>query len=365
MSHGRPAPAHLHFAPVYGTSARWRPAGPSSDILVLIKAFHSSGDMIADRRADYARRLAETGDYKGAADLVEQALELVPLWTAGWDLLGLYWEKAGDIARAIAAWRHVEALDDAGIFGAQLKLAAHGAASAGDSTAVGYVEALFDQYAPRFESALVQTLGYRVPERLDALIGEVMSERAIAAFAEAIDLGCGTGLMGERLRSKVSFLEGIDLSAGMIAETGRKGIYDRLAKAELIEFLNGYGSGADLITAADVFIYCGALPPVLTAAARVMRPGALLAFSLEAHDGPEPQFLRPSLRYAHAPEPTRQAITDAGLDILRFERAALRQDRGVPVEGLLVVAQKPAAVPVVLDLVGESAIADMEPEAVN
>jgi predicted TPR repeat methyltransferase len=214
--------------------ARRRSAGPSSDILVLIKAFHSSGDMIADRRADYARRLAETGDYRGAAELVEQALERVPLWTAGWDLLGLYWEKAGDIARAIAAWRHVEALDDAGIFGAQLKLAAHGAASAGASTAVGYVETLFDQYAPRFESALVQTLGYRVPERLDALIGEVMRERAIAAFAEAIDLGCGTGLMGERLRSKVSFLEGIDLSAAMIAETGRKGIYDRLAKAELV-----------------------------------------------------------------------------------------------------------------------------------
>ncbi|GLQ52841.1 methyltransferase [Devosia nitrariae] len=331
----------------------------------MIKAFHSSGDMVADRRADYARRLAEAGDFSSAAELIEQALELVPVWTAGWDFLGLYCEKAGDIAGAISAWRHLEALDDAGIFGAQLKLAAHGAASAGDSTAVGYVEALFDQYAPRFERALVQSLGYRVPERLDGFIGEVMAEKSIAAFAEAIDLGCGTGLMGERLRSKVSFLEGVDLSAAMIAETGRKGIYDRLAKAELVRFLNDYGTGVDLITAADVFIYCGVLPPVLAAAARVMRPGALLAFSLEAHDGPEPQFLRPSLRYAHAPEPTRQAIADAGLDILRFERAALRQDRGAPIEGLLIVAQKPPAAPVVLDLAGETVIADMEPEAIN
>lgn len=331
----------------------------------MVKTFHSSGDVIVDRRADYARRLAESGDHMAAAELVEQALELAPGWTAGWDLLGSYWEKAGEVARAISAWRHLEALDDAGVFGAHLKLAAHGAGLAGEGTSIGYVEALFDQYAPRFESALVQKLAYRVPERLDALIGGAMAGKGITAFAEAIDLGCGTGLMGERLRGKVSFLEGIDLSAAMVAETGRKGIYDRLTKAELVAFLTAYPSQADLVTAADVFIYCGALPPVLAAAARVMRPGALLAFSLEAHDGPEPQFLRPSLRYAHAPEPTRQALVDAGLDILSFERAVLRQDRGEPVEGLLIVAQKPAAVPLALNLAGEALVVDVEPEALN
>lgn len=315
-----------------------------SDTSSLIKAFLSSGDVIADRRAGYARALAEGGDFAAAADLMQQALELAPHWAAGWDLLGSYHEKAGNIGAAISAWRHLEALDDEGMFGARLKLAAHGAASAGEGTATGYVEALFDQYAPRFESALLQNLGYRVPELLDTMIGAVMAEHGIAGFAEALDLGCGTGLMGERLRGKVSYLEGIDLSAAMVAETGRKGIYDRLEKAELVAFLNGYAEKADLVTAADVFIYCGALAPVLAASARVMRPGALLAFSLEAHDGPEAMFLRPSLRYAHNGEATRQAITAAGLEIARFEQATLRQDRGAPIAGLLVVARKPSGV---------------------
>lgn len=307
----------------------------------MTSAFHSSGDVIADRRAEYARSLSESGDFVAAADLMSQALELAPEWTAGWDLLGMYHEKAGEISGAISAWRHLEALDDEGIFGARLKLAVHGAGSAGEGTAVSYVEALFDQYAPKFETALVGKLGYQVPDLLDKLLSAAMTETGIAHFAKALDLGCGTGLMGERLRSRVDYLEGIDLSAAMIAETARKGIYDHLEKAELVRFLQAHTADADLITAADVFIYCGALPPVLAAVVPAMKLGGLLAFSLEAHEGEEPVFLRTSLRYAHGIAATREALEDAGLQTLRFELATLRQDRGAPIKGMLIVARKP------------------------
>ena len=307
----------------------------------MTKAFHSSGDVIADRRAGYAKMLAEGGDHAAAADLMVQALEITPDWTAGWDLLGHYCEKAGDESGAISAWRHLEALDDEGVFGAGLKLAAHGAGVAADGTAVGYVEALFDQYAPKFERALVDKLGYRVPEMLDDLVQAEMARLGIEGFARALDLGCGTGLMGERLRGKVAFLEGIDVSAAMIAETARKGIYDGLQKAELVAALNCRRADADLVTAADVFIYCGALQPVLAALVPALQPGGLAAFSLEAHDGPEPLFLRPSLRYAHGVDATRDALVVAGLEILRFETAVLRFDRGAPITGMLIVVRKP------------------------
>ena len=307
----------------------------------MTKAFHSSGDVIADRRAGYARMLAEAGDHAAAADLLVQALEITSDWAAGWDLLGLYYEKAGNIAGAISAWRHLEALDDEGVFGAGLKLAAHGAGRAAEGTAVSYVEALFDQYAPQFEQALVERLGYRVPEMLDELVHQEMALLGIDHFARALDLGCGTGLMGQHLRGKADYLEGIDVSAAMIAETARKGIYDSLQKAELVAALNARRADADLVTAADVFIYCGALAPVLAALVPAMRPGGLAAFSLEAHDGPEPQFLRPSLRYAHGVEATRDALVVAGLEILRFETAVLRFDRDAPITGMLIVARRP------------------------
>ncbi|SEQ05349.1 Predicted methyltransferase, contains TPR repeat [Devosia sp. YR412] len=307
----------------------------------MTKAFHSSGDVIADRRAGYAKMLAEGGEHAAAADLMSQALEITPDWAAGWDLLGNYAEKAGDISGAISAWRHLEALDDEGVFGAGLKLAAHGAGVAASGTAVSYVEALFDQYAPQFEHALVDKLGYRVPDMLDAMVNEEMARLGITGFAKALDLGCGTGLMGERLRAKSEHLEGVDISAAMIAETARKGIYDALQKAELVAVLNARRADVDLVTAADVFIYCGAIQPILTALLPALQPGGLAAFSLEAHDGPESLFLRPSLRYAHGVEATRAALLLAGLDILRFETAILRQDRGAPITGMLIVVRKP------------------------
>lgn len=306
---------------------------------VLSKAFFSSGDVIADRRADYARMLAEGGDHAAAAELMGQALELAPDWAAGWDLLGGFEEKAGNIAAAIAAWRHLEALDDDGVFGARLKLAAHDAGAAGEGTAVGYVEALFDQYAPQFE-ALVGKLGYRVPDLLDALVDAEMARLGLTGFERALDLGCGTGLMGERLRGKVGYLEGVDISAAMVAEADRKGIYDSVSKAELVATLAARRSDADLVTAADVLIYCGALQPILAALVPAMRPGGLVAFSLEAHDGDEALFLRPSLRYAHGVEATRAALAVAGLEVLRFETAVLRFDRGAPITGILVVARR-------------------------
>ena len=346
------AATSLLSVPICVKSPRAGRSGPLAprDHFVLTKAFHSSGDVIADRRAGYAKMLAEGGDHAAAADLMGQALDIVPGWAAGWDLLGHYAEKAGDVAGAISAWRHLEALDDTGLFGAGLKLAAHGAGRAADGTAVSYVEALFDQYAPQFEQSLVERLGYRVPEMLDALVNQEMARLGIDGFARALDLGCGTGLMGRQLRAKVAFLEGIDVSAAMIAETARKGIYDSLHKAELVAALSTRRSDADLVTAADVFIYCGALPPVLAALVPALQPGGLLAFSLEAHDGPEPLFLRPSLRYAHGIDATRDALVVAGLEILRFETAVLRQDRGAPITGMLIVARRP---PVVLTAANE------------
>lgn len=307
----------------------------------MSKAFFSSGDVLADRRADYARMLAESGDMDAAAELMAQALDMVPDWAAGWDLLGGFYEKAGKVAEAIGAWRRLEALDDEGLFGAQLKLAAHKAGPANQGTAVSYVEALFDQYASQFEHALVDRLGYQVPDMLDRLVEAEMARLGIARFDKALDLGCGTGLMGERLRGKVTYLEGIDISAAMIAETARKGIYDSLQKAELVAALNARRAEADLMTAADVFIYCGALQPVLAAMLPALRPGGLAAFSLEAHDGDEALFLRPSLRYAHGVEATRDALVVAGLEVLRFEMAVLRFDRGAPITGMLIVARRP------------------------
>lgn len=265
--------------------------------------------------------------------MLVQALGMVPGWAAGWANLGRYREELGDMSGAIAAWHCSAGLDTEGVYGAALKLVAHGVETT--AAAGAYVEVLFDNYAGRFERSLVDRLGYGVPRELIGLLRE-----AGLAGGTAYDLGCGTGLMGQELRAGMRRLEGVDLSEAMLAEARRKQVYDRLVKGDLIDFL-ARAEPAEVVTATDVLNYVGALPPVLQAVWRVLGPQGLFGFSLELHDGPEAVKLRSSLRYAHGRAAAVEACREAGFEVAVERETVIRRDRGAPVAGLLMVLRKP------------------------
>ena len=296
----------------------------------------ASGDPIADKRFAIATALAEAGDLTAAAEVLAQALELAPAWAAGWLRLGEWRERTGDRDGAATAYTHARGLDPDDGLGAGLRRAALAGATP-DAMPAAYVRTLFDDYAPRFEAALTEKLAYRTP----ALIADALLRHAGARrFARAIDLGCGTGLMGEALRGRVDDLTGVDLSAQMVAVAGKKGIYDRLAAGDAVAFLAAEPeASADLIVAADVLPYVGDVGPLVVAAARALAPGGLLAASAERADGNE-FVLGPTLRYRHSAGVLRQAATTAGLAVAAIEPAVLRKEAGRPVDGLIVVAER-------------------------
>jgi predicted TPR repeat methyltransferase len=296
---------------------------------------HTSGDLLVDRRAGFAAALAQSQDYAGAADAMVSALNLAPHWTAGWQMLGEYCSHAGDMTGATSAYRQVAALDKDGIFGASPR----GTATV-PGTDVGYVETLFDEYAGRFEQELLVDLGYALPPVLGRMIAEVLAGRRVS---RAVDLGCGTGLMGAEIRPFCDWLEGIDLSARMLAEADRKGSYDKLEQAELVEFLTTDPGGVDLLTAADVIIYCGPLAPVLSAAFAALTPGGMFGFSLEVHNRAGTLLQRRQLRYAHNADETIAHCKAAGFEVLVAERVGIRRERDLPVDGLVLLVRKPMA----------------------
>lgn len=301
----------------------------------------SSGDLIADRRAGYARMLAESGDAAAAADLQAQALELAPSWAAGWHELGCYREAAGDFEGAAEAWRKVLALDTVDVFGAGLKLALIGRSSLPDAPPSEYVAQLFDDYSDRFDTALVENLGYRVPELLAGMIA--MAAGAEARFARTVDLGCGTGLFGARIRQATSWLEGYDLSEGMLAKAEAKGLYDRLDRADIRFGLPDAGAqSADLVAAADVFAYFGDLEPVIGLCGRLVAAHGLLAFSLEAGEDGVAWRLQPSLRYCHGEAYVRTLLEAHDFDVVAVTREPIRNDGADVITGLLVVARRMA-----------------------
>lgn len=293
----------------------------------------SSGDLIADRRYDYAEMLFGSGEAGPAAELMLGALGLAPGWAFGWFRFGEFHEAAGDMEAAAQAWRMAQQLDPADRAGAALKLALAGKGEAGDAPPSAFVEALFDQYADKFDHALVDTLGYRVPEFLAEAIARAHSGR----FALALDLGCGTGLMGERLRASCDRLEGFDISAEMLRKARAKGVYDRLEKADLQAFAYD-GQKPDLVTAADVFMYVGALEGILATVAGLLAAEGLFAFSVERLETADGFSLQPSRRYAHAEGYLRRVLAETGLRVVSLEERVIRQDRNEPVTGIIVVA---------------------------
>lgn len=305
----------------------------------------SSGDVIADRRADYARMLAESGDHAAAVELIEQALELAPAWTAGWVQLGDYCEKAGQTQKAITAYEKVTTLDAEGLFAAPLKLAVLGAAETPEQPPSAYIEGLFDDYADRFETSLVEKLDYSVPQKLAELIDSARPDGGI--FDCIVDIGCGTGLLGLEIRDWAARLEGFDISANMLAKAEEKAIYDHLAQADLS--LESEASGlfsdelkegrADLVAAADVMMYLGSLETVMPLVLALLRPGGSFAFSVEDAGDEDGFVLQPSLRYAHSEGYVRSLLTSYGLETLQTRKTTIRKDAGKPLSGILFLAK--------------------------
>jgi predicted TPR repeat methyltransferase len=107
-----------------------------------------------------------------------------------------------------------------------------------------------------------------------------------------------------------------------------------------VQFLRGEPAKSyDLVLAADVFVYVADLAPALSGIGRVLTPGALLAFTVETHDG-EDVRLAPTLRYAHADGYVRAQLGAAGLKPVRMNETSVRTEKGVPVPSLLVIASR-------------------------
>jgi predicted TPR repeat methyltransferase len=208
----------------------------------------------------------------------------------------------------------------------------------------GYVAALFDDYADRFDSHLTQVLQYRGPEHILVALRKVCaaSGRELR-FRSALDLGCGTGLMGEAIRPFVHLLAGVDLSPGMIAKARAKLVYQQLAVGGAVEALRAEPqAGLDLVLAADVLVYIADLTPLFAAAAAAFEPSGLLAFTVQscAEDAAQAGYLLGSdNRFAHSDGHIYAVAAAQGFAVRLLERVAARQDAGRDVPGAVVVLE--------------------------
>lgn len=354
-------------------AVRHRLGRPAEALAALEQALAGAPDDLA-AWFHHGQLLQQLGRPVDALGSYERVLALDPRNAAAWSQRGGLLKDMGRLAEAAHSFR--EALAHGGdvelnryFLASVLPRDGHAAgdgaphAPAPASAPRRYVQALFDSYADGFDEHLVGKLGYRTPQLIAQLLpgaspvpaaSSSSSAAADAAAAvpgavagalpasrrwrAALDLGCGTGLMGPLLAPQCGSLDGVDLSSLMLEKARALGCYRHLVHAELAEHLQHTVERHDLVVAADVFVYIGDLGPVFAGVARVLVPGGLFVFSVEeAGEGVERYELRPSSRYAHRETYLRQLASGHGFDVRTLARATLRHEQRVPIGGLLVL----------------------------
>ena len=210
------------------------------------------------------------------------------------------------------------------------------AALTGETTTTAprdYVEGLFDNYAAKFESSLVDKLEYKIPRIIAEMI---IKDSKSDLLGSIMDLGCGTGLFGLEIKPFCQRLEGIDLSEKMLEEAKRKDIYNKLIKEDILAYLSNAILNFDYFVSTDVFVYIGDLSDIFRLIKSRNKTGGKLAFSTEDYDG-DSFFLERSGRYSHSKKYIAGLCKKFGYELRHFEIQALRKEGNRYISGGLYI----------------------------
>lgn len=202
-----------------------------------------------------------------------------------------------------------------------------------------YIVGLFDEYAEDFENHLLVNLEYSSPIKLVNYLHK--QTKIPQPIEKALDLGCGTGLVGQALVSQFSVnkLVGIDLSPKMLEKCRAKNIYQELCNIELVAYLQQKAIDIDLIISADVLIYIGDLESVFAACYHCLKPGGYFCFSVERMFFGNYK-LATSGRYKHSLSYIKSLYKKYHFSKMDHQAIDLRKESGNMVKGYLVLLQK-------------------------
>ena len=132
----------------------------------------------------------------------------------------------------------------------------------------------YDEMAPTYDATLLNDWGYQAP----AVAAELLA-RHVDLKSTILDVGCGTGLTGRELR-RVGFasVQGADISEPSLAAAARKGVYQSLVRADLMEPLPFAASTFDGVVCVGVLSYISG-DGLFREMCRVARPGGTLVLS--------------------------------------------------------------------------------------
>lgn len=182
-----------------------------------------------------------------------------------------------------------------------------------------YNRLLFDTFAPTYEETL-KNINYRVADKIAELYAPLNGK--------ILDLGCGTGLLGAKIKTKNNQLYGVDISPKMLELAREKNIYAELKQQDIIQYLQTEHPDFDCVVAADVFCYFGDLANIFT----LCYPTPLI-FSAETDEAVKTFELQANGRYKHNLNHLKTLLQNAGYTNIEATKTILRTENKSEVVG--------------------------------
>lgn len=293
-------------------------------------------------RYSYATALLDFGDFTESIVEFEKVLYLKPDHWNALSNLGIAQLKSGQCEKAKENFEkvlreHPHSPEIAYLYSALTQ------ENIPEKPPIQYIQHLFDHYAKYYESHMVDSLHYQVPQQLAQML-----EKNILLLPDRtwdiLDIGCGTGLSGLPFRKFSKKLTGIDLSPKMLLLAKNKLIYDELIEAECVDYLKKSSHCYDLCLASDTFNYFGELAEIFNACTIALKPKGYLLFSIEqlnaSEEKEESWSLKPHGRYCHSRSYLKKIAELHHFKIITIEESVLRVQNQMPVSGLLCLFQQ-------------------------
>ena len=265
---------------------------------------------------------AQTGQIDQAINAFERVTAIKPDYAEAHNNLGNVLKDQGKLEEAIEAYKKALSLKPDYAEASHILSALTGKTT--KSAPREYVENMFDRYAYKFDQSLVEKLSYDIPKVITQL---ALEQHGGGSLGSVLDLGCGTGLAGEKIRPHCTNLEGIDLSKKMLEVAKSRNVYDKLDHVDIVEYLSNAELDFDYFIATDVFIYVGDLSEVFRLIkVRNRKPGKLI-FSTE-HTNGKGFHLEKSGRYSHSMSYIEELCREFKFSISHFSETNLRKEKG-------------------------------------
>ena len=145
-------------------------------------------------------------------------------------------------------------------------------------------------------------------------------------FGSVLDLGCGTGLIGDEIKKYCSNLEGVDLSKLMLEKASAKNIYDKLEHKDIVEYLSTEDLDFNYFISSDVLVYVGELSEIFKLIKSRNKSKGKFIFTTE-HTDRNGFFLEQTGRYSHSKKYIESLCNKFGYKLSHFETTNLRKKK--------------------------------------